>query len=76
MYGGRRELVRRRHDVTQPPHLRPDDAHNRTLIENVHPPDWRNPAPARRYHLAVVGAGTAGLVAAACAARSKATNII
>jgi pyruvate/2-oxoglutarate dehydrogenase complex dihydrolipoamide dehydrogenase (E3) component len=68
MYGGRRELVRRRHDVTHPPHLRPDDAHNRTLIENVHPPGWRNPAPARRYHLAVVGAGTAGLVAAAGAA--------
>jgi len=46
----------------------PDDAHNRTLIQNVHPPDWRNPEPARRYNLVVVGAGTAGLVTAAGAA--------
>jgi pyruvate/2-oxoglutarate dehydrogenase complex dihydrolipoamide dehydrogenase (E3) component len=38
------------------------------LIWNVHPPDWRNPPPAKRYHLAVVGAGSAGLVCAAAAA--------
>lgn len=34
----------------------------------VRPADWRNPQPANRYHLVVIGAGTAGLVAAAGAA--------
>lgn len=46
----------------------PDDASNRNLVEQVHPADWVNPPPARRYNLVVVGAGTAGLVAAAGAA--------
>jgi len=46
----------------------PDDAHNRTLLGNVHPADWTNPEPDGRYNLVVVGAGTAGLVAAAGAA--------
>ena len=40
--------------------VEPLDEHNRTLLENVHPPDWINPEPAARYHLVVVGAGTAG----------------
>lgn len=48
--------------------LPPDDAANRALIGNVHPPDWRNPAPADAYNLVVIGAGTAGLVTAAIAA--------
>lgn len=42
--------------------------HDRELLANVHPPDWTNPEPADRYHLVVVGAGTAGLVTAAGAA--------
>lgn len=46
----------------------PEDDDNRALLANVHPPDWRNPRPRRRYHLVVVGAGTAGLVTAAGAA--------
>ena len=46
----------------------PHDVHNQTLIDNVHPADWTNPQPAGRYHLVVIGAGTAGLVAAAGAA--------
>ena len=46
----------------------PDDIHNRKLIDNVHPGDWANPEPAGRYNLVVIGAGTAGLVAAAGAA--------
>jgi len=50
------------------PRLVPDDAANRALLEAVHPPSWTNPAPARRYHLVVVGGGTAGLVTAAGAA--------
>ncbi|MEP6992339.1 MAG: mercuric reductase [bacterium] len=40
----------------------------RLRLENVHPPQWRNPDPAKRYQLVVVGAGTAGLVSAAIAA--------
>jgi len=48
--------------------LRPFDDHNRSLLDNVHPPTWVNPTPADRYHLVVIGAGTAGLVSAAGAA--------
>lgn len=46
----------------------PDDSHNTTLVENVHPADWTNPEPAPRYNLVVIGAGAAGLVTAAGAA--------
>jgi len=46
----------------------PEDRYNEELVANVHPPDWRNPEPAERYHLVVLGAGTAGLVTAAGAA--------
>jgi pyruvate/2-oxoglutarate dehydrogenase complex dihydrolipoamide dehydrogenase (E3) component/uncharacterized membrane protein YdjX (TVP38/TMEM64 family) len=46
----------------------PDDEHNRRLVSNVHPHDWVNPEPARRYNLVVIGGGTAGLVTAAGAA--------
>lgn len=46
----------------------PDDTHNRALVSNVHPPAWKNPTPARRYNLVVIGAGTAGLVSAVGAA--------
>ena len=48
--------------------LHPPDEHNRRLLENVHPPGWVNPEPKERYHLVVIGAGTAGLVTAAAAA--------
>ncbi len=50
------------------PTLSPFDEHNRRLQANVHPPDWVNPTPDGRYNLAIVGAGTAGLVMAAGAA--------
>jgi pyruvate/2-oxoglutarate dehydrogenase complex dihydrolipoamide dehydrogenase (E3) component len=43
----------------------PRDEANLELLANVHPPDWRNPTPKDRYHLVVLGAGTAGLVTAA-----------
>jgi len=46
----------------------PDDSYNQALVENAHPPGWINPAPKDRYHLVVIGAGTAGLVTAAGAA--------
>lgn len=48
--------------------LEPLNEENKALQANVHPVDWQNPTPARRYNLVVVGAGTAGLVTAAGAA--------
>ncbi len=57
-----------RGEGTTMPEILPADEHNRTLLENVHPPAWRNPEPAARYNLVVIGAGTAGLVTAAGAA--------
>ncbi len=46
----------------------PGDLHERERLANVHPAGWRNPKPAARYGLVVVGAGPAGLVAAHAAA--------
>ena len=46
----------------------PDNRFNRALMENVHPPDWRNPDPVDMYNLVIIGAGPAGLVAARSAA--------
>jgi pyruvate/2-oxoglutarate dehydrogenase complex dihydrolipoamide dehydrogenase (E3) component len=48
--------------------IHPEDKYNLELVSNVHPKDWQNPTPAPRYNLAVIGAGTAGLVTAAGAA--------
>ncbi len=48
--------------------LEPMDEFNRRLVANVHPSDWQNPEAKSRYHLVVVGAGTAGLVTAIGAA--------
>jgi len=48
--------------------LQPHDEHNQRLEANVHPPQWKNPTPQDKYNLVVIGAGTAGLVAAAGAA--------
>ncbi len=50
------------------PTMQPSDAHNRALAEALYPAGWRNPEPAGRYNLVVVGAGTAGLVTASVAA--------
>jgi pyruvate/2-oxoglutarate dehydrogenase complex dihydrolipoamide dehydrogenase (E3) component len=49
-------------------HLLEGDAHDAALAARVHPQDWQNPTPEGRYNLVVIGAGTAGLVAAAGAA--------
>lgn len=49
--------------------LVPWDEHNQQLESNVHPRDWINPKPTGRYNLVVIGAGTAGLVTAAGAAK-------
>src|ERR1700690_166332 len=56
------------HPVGEDPLILPLDDNNRTLINNVHPASWKNPEPAPRYNLVVIGAGTAGLVTAAGAA--------
>jgi len=56
------------HTAFQPVTILPLDEHNRTLLNQVHPPEWVNPKPADRYDLVVIGAGTAGLVVAAGAA--------
>ena len=43
--------------------------YGRNELLNVHPPDWKNPEPADRYTLVVVGAGPAGLLTALNAAK-------
>ncbi|NJD90034.1 MAG: mercuric reductase [Geobacter sp.] len=48
--------------------IQPEDSFNARLSANVHPNDWLNPEPNGRYNLVVLGAGTAGLIAAAGAA--------
>ncbi len=52
----------------EPVTVLPDDEHNRTLVNNVHPPTWVTPEPDGRYNIVVIGAGTAGLVTAVIAA--------
>jgi pyruvate/2-oxoglutarate dehydrogenase complex dihydrolipoamide dehydrogenase (E3) component len=48
--------------------IAPLDAQNLRLLANVRPDGWKNPTPAARYNMVVIGAGTAGLVTAAGAA--------
>src|SRR5476651_1930981 len=54
--------------MSNDPSMQPLDEFNRQLMEKVHPAGWINPKPKPRYHLVVIGAGTAGLVSAAGAA--------
>jgi pyruvate/2-oxoglutarate dehydrogenase complex dihydrolipoamide dehydrogenase (E3) component len=54
--------------MEQHPLIFPQDVHNQTLVNNVHPTSWKNPEPVPSYNLVVIGAGTAGLVTAAGAA--------
>ncbi len=46
----------------------PQDNFERQRLDNVRPRGWTNPQPVDRYDLLVIGAGTAGLVAAKGAA--------
>jgi len=46
----------------------PRDEHNARLLSRVRPAEWRNPEPKKRYDLAVIGAGSGGLVSSAIAA--------
>jgi len=54
--------------MPQPLPVPPHNKNDERLIRNVRPADWENPEPAACYNLVVIGAGTAGLVAAAGAA--------
>src|SRR5215470_17295185 len=56
------------HATVDAAQLLPDDVHNARLLAQAHPHDWRNPVPRNPYNLVVIGAGPAGLVAAAGAA--------
>ena len=42
---------------------------NREMVDNVRPSDWQNPKPDGKYNLVVIGAGSAGLVAASGASQ-------
>lgn len=53
----------------EPPVRLPADGYNERWRRLVFPPDHRNPTPSTSYHLVVIGAGPAGLVAAMAAAR-------
>ena len=48
--------------------VQPDSVEDIERRGNVNPPDWRSPKPRPVYHLLVIGAGPAGLVAARAAA--------
>ncbi len=60
-------------DVHVANHVWPMDAHNTTLLDHVHPPDWQDPAAHNKdgsstYDLVVIGAGVGGLITAGGAA--------
>lgn len=54
------------HDII--PALAPLDEHNKKLLHNLHPIEWKNPPAEGNYNMVVIGAGPAGLVTAAAAA--------
>lgn len=56
-------------DIHVASHLWPLDEYNTALLNNVHPPDWRDPTAenadgSSTYDLVVIGGGTGGLIAA------------
>ncbi|MEO8578509.1 MAG: FAD-dependent oxidoreductase, partial [Gemmatimonadales bacterium] len=54
----------------------PNSAPEQTRIANVHPPAWENPRAKDKYHMVVIGGGTAGLVTAAIASGLGATTAL
>ena len=54
--------------AANPAPVLPHDLFNERLLSRVQPPGWQNPTPQPRYNLVVIGAGTAGLIAAAAVA--------
>ena len=60
-------------DVHAVRHVWPMDSHNTTLLDHVHPPEWRDPKANNKdgsstYDLGCIGAGVGGLITAAGAA--------
>lgn len=55
-------------DSAYPVQVQPMDDYNKELLSNARPPGWQNPTPSGRYNLVVIGAGTAGIIAALGAA--------
>ncbi|MBV7330367.1 mercuric reductase [Chloroflexi bacterium TSY] len=55
-------------DLHEMSDLWPQDQYNATLVAHARPPKWTNPVPAPVYNLVVIGAGSAGMVAAVGAA--------
>ena len=47
-------------NIAKPPPSQ-DEEFDRLLRSNVHPAQWKNPAPDNPYNLVVLGGGTAGL---------------
>ena len=54
-------------DLETAQQLSPMDEHNLTLLDKVHPADWKDPEP-KVYDVVVIGSGAGGLVSAAGAA--------
>lgn len=54
----------------------PEDPHDTALVGSVRPRDWKNPEPAERHDLVVLGGGTAGLVCAATVVGPRAGDLI
>ena len=50
------------------PEMLAEDRYDQALTDLVAPADWTNPEPDGRYHVVVIGAGTAGLVTAIASA--------
>lgn len=46
----------------------PLDVHNVTLLDNVHPTRWKNPAAKEKYNLVALGAGAGGLITSSAVA--------
>lgn len=60
-------------DVHAVSHVWPLDSYNTTLLDHVHPPEWRDPKASNKdgsstYDLVCIGAGVGGLITAAGAA--------
>ena len=61
---------RRQNEEGPPEFTAVDDRYTRARIDNLHPPLWRNPDPAKIYDLVVLGGGPGGVYAAKEARRS------
>src|SRR6185437_8571432 len=51
-------------DVTRSPQTLQHGQDAPTILQDLHPSNWRNPIPSGKYDFVVIGAGPAGLLAA------------